>query len=247
SAAWARARPDVRHGLRQWGKDLKRILWISAAIMATGAGAAYAQEAPPAQESQAAETQDAGELEAEEEAQEEEGAIVVTGQAGDQVRIDRRTYTLQNDASAQTSPVIDALGRLPSVSVAPSGAIRLLGAENVTVQINGQPVPEQAVEQALRSLMGGDVERIEVITNPSATQSAAGTGGIINIITKQRFNGGLTGSIQAGVDTLGSYQLNIAPSYSRGPWTVGGRLGHNRGIGRNELDRERRFFSPSQT
>lgn len=215
--------------------------------MATGAGAAYAQEAPPAQESQAAETQDAGELEAEEEAQEEEGAIVVTGQAGDQVRIDRRTYTLQNDASAQTSPVIDALGRLPSVSVAPSGAIRLLGAENVTVQINGQPVPEQAVEQALRSLMGGDVERIEVITNPSATQSAAGTGGIINIITKQRFNGGLTGSIQAGVDTLGSYQLNIAPSYSRGPWTVGGRLGHNRGIGRNELDRERRFFSPSQT
>jgi outer membrane receptor protein involved in Fe transport len=230
------------------GTNVKRILWISAALMAAGAGAAYAQEAaPPAQDPAPSQTQDALEAEAEAEAEEEEGAIVVTGQAGDQVRIDRRTYTLQNDASAQTSPVIDALGRLPSVSVAPSGAIRLLGAENVTVQINGQPVPEQAVEQALRSLMGGDVERIEVITNPSATQSAAGTGGIINIITKQRFNGGLTGSIQGGVDSLGGYQLNIAPSYSQGPWTIGGRLGHNHGIGRNDLDREREFFATSDT
>jgi hypothetical protein len=77
--------------------------------------------------------------------------IVVLADA-DQSRIDRQTYTLRQDAAAQSTNMFDVLGRIPSVSVAPSGAVTLLGAANVTIQINGQPVPGANLEQVRRLL-----------------------------------------------------------------------------------------------
>ena len=166
---------------------------------------------------------------------------------GDQVRIDRRTYTLRDDPLAQSTNMLDVLGRIPSVSVAPSGAISLLGADNVTIQINGQPVPGTNLEQVLRGITGGEVERIEVITNPGAQYSAAASGGIINIITRQRFDSGLNGSVQAGIDTLGAYQFGVSPSWSRGPWSLSGGLGVWGGEQSQDFERERTVFSPLAT
>lgn len=166
---------------------------------------------------------------------------------GDQVRIDRRTYTLRDDPLAQSTNMLDVLGRIPSVSVAPSGAITLLGAGNVTIQINGQPVPDTNLEQVLRGLTGGEVERIEVITNPGAQYSAAASGGIINIITRQRVTGGLNGSVQAGVDTQGSYNAGISPSWSRGPWSLSGGMGLWGGQINQDFRRERSVFAPAST
>jgi ferric enterobactin receptor len=173
---------------------------------------------------------------------EEHDDIVVLAEPGDQVRIDRRTYTLRDDATAQSTNMFDVLGRIPSVSVAPSGEITLLGASNVTIQINGQPVPGGNLEQILRGLPGSDVERIEVITNPSAQYSAQASGGIINIITRQRFNAGFNGTLQAGADSLGGYHVGLAPSWSRGPWTFSGQVGVYGGEQENNLTREREEF-----
>ncbi|MCR6644274.1 MAG: TonB-dependent receptor plug domain-containing protein [Terricaulis sp.] len=117
--------------------------------------------------------------------------IVVLASPGDSVRIDRRTYTLRDDAAAQSTNMYDVLGRIPSVSVSPAGEVTLLGASNVVIQIDGQPVPGANLEQVLRGLPGGSVERIEVITNPSAQYSAQASGGIINIITRNRFESGV--------------------------------------------------------
>ena len=112
---------------------------------------AYAQEAPaPATQPPAANQDDNSE------------EIVVLAQPGDQVRIDRRTYTLRDDPAAQSTNMYDVLGQIPSVSVAPSGAVTLLGASDVTIQIDGRPVPGNNLEQVLRGLNGSDVERIEV-------------------------------------------------------------------------------------
>src|SRR5262245_23102210 len=145
----------------------------SAAAMAVAA-AAYAQQQPPSPPPPPppAAAQEEDEINSDE---------IVVEATGDQVRIDRRTYTLRDDPAAQATNMFDVLGRVPSVSVAPSGAITLLGAANVTVQINGQPVPGNNLEQILRGLTGADVERLEVITNPSAQYSAQASGGIINI------------------------------------------------------------------
>jgi outer membrane receptor protein involved in Fe transport len=133
------------------------------------------------------------------------------------------------------------------VSVAPSGAVTLLGADNVTIQINGQPVPGTNLEQVLRGITGAEVDRIEVITNPGAQHSAAASGGIINIITRQRFNGGLTGSIQAGIDTMGSHHIGISPNWSRGPWSLSGSFGGWGGQQSQDFERERTIFGSGDT
>lgn len=208
-----------------------RLSWLltaSLAVLST-TGVAFAQQTPtPAPATQSTD------------ATEDEGDdIIVVAEQGDEVRIDRRTYTLRDDPVAQSTNMFDVLGRIPSVSVAPSGEITLLGASNVTIQINSRPVQGANLEQVLRGLPGGSVERIEVITNPSAQYSSSTSGGIINIITRQRFDSGLSGSIQANADSLGSYHLGIAPSYSQGRWTFSGQAGGYSGEYESALQRER--------
>ena len=173
--------------------------------------------------------------------------IVVLATGGDQVRIDRRTYTLRQDPAAQSTNMFEVLGKIPSVSVAPSGNVTLLGADNVTIQINGQPVPGQNLEQVLRGLQGADVERIEVITNPSAQYSAQASGGIINIITRQRFDAGFSGTLQAGYDNFNSYHAGISPSWSQGPWLLNGQVGVFGGEQDNDFRRTRNIFATNAT
>lgn len=216
-----------------------KLTWlISAAILAGTSAAAHAQTSPPPPPPAPAEAAPADEAVADEDFGNDE-EIVVLSQPGDQIRIDRRTYTLRDDATAQSTNMFDVLGRIPSVSVAPDGGVTLLGAGDVVIQINGQPVPGQNLEQVLRGIPGSQVERIEVITNPSAQYSAAASGGIINIITRQRFEGGLNGSLQASGDSLGGYHFGIAPSWSRGPWSLSGQVGTYSGGQDQALLRER--------
>lgn len=194
-----------------------RLQWLLSASLAifAASGTAHAQQstsAPPPAEAEPSE-------------EESNDDIVIEAEPGDQVRIDRRTYTLRDDPVAQSTNMFEILGRIPSVSVAPSGDITLLGASNVTIQINGQPVQGANLEQVLRGLQGNEVERIEVITNPSAQYSAQASGGIINIITRRRFDAGFNGSIQASADTLDSYHFGVAPSWSSGPWSFSGQVG----------------------
>ncbi|MEZ5958241.1 MAG: TonB-dependent receptor [Hyphomonadaceae bacterium] len=217
---------------------MKRILYSGlAATIVASTGVAHAQHAPPPSPPSPPPATDAAVVE---EALVDD--IVVVAERGDQVRIDRRTYALRDDPAAQSTNMFDVLGRIPSVSVAPSGAVSLLGADNVTIQINGQPVPNTNLEQVLRSITGAEVERIEVITNPSAQYSAATSGGIINIITRQRLNTGFTGSVQAGADSMGTSNGGVSANWSRGPWALSGGMGFWDGEQTQDFEREREIF-----
>ena len=171
-------------------------------------------------------------------AEESDEIVVLAPQ--DESRTDRRTYTLRNDPAAQATDMLDVLGRVPSVSVDPSGEIRLLGGGGVTVQINGQTLPDGSAEQVLRGLTGANIERIEVITNPSAQFSSEGTGGIINIITRQRFEGGWGGTLTGGVNSVGGYNINASPNWTGERWSFSGRANYGLTPDRTNLDRERR-------
>ncbi|MEQ1809607.1 MAG: TonB-dependent receptor [Terricaulis sp.] len=209
-----------------------RLTWLlsaSFAFVVAGENAYAQQTAQPAP----------APAEADASAIEESDDIVVLAEPGDQIRIDRRTYTLRDDPVAQSTNMFDVLGRIPSVSVAPDGGITLLGAEGVEIQINGRRVPGDNLEQVLRGIPGGSVERIEVITNPSAQYAADASGGIINIITRRRFDAGFNGSLQTSADSLGGYHVGISPSYSSGKWSFSGQTGVYGGEGDNNLTRER--------
>jgi len=99
---------------------------------------------------------------------------------------EKSLYNVSEDPSVQSGTVADALQYAPGVEVDIEGNITLRGVSNVEIWINGRPsrLKEENLKTYIQQLPANSLERIEVITNPSARYSARGTGGIINIVTK---------------------------------------------------------------
>lgn len=130
-----------------------------------------------------------------------------------QVRLDKKIYNIGKDLTTGGATVGDALGNVPSVTVDVDGAISLRGNENVKILINGKPsaIAGFGSTESLRQLPAEAIERVEVITSPSARYDAEGTAGILNIILKKEKTLGLNGSISTtiGVPTSSSATGNI--------------------------------------
>lgn len=115
-----------------------------------------------------------------------------------QIRLDKKVYNIGKDLTTSGATVSDALNNVPSVTVDVDGAIALRGNENVRILINGRPsaIAGFGDTDALRQLPAETIERVEVITSPSARYDAEGTAGILNIILRKEKTLGLNGSIQ---------------------------------------------------
>lgn len=114
-------------------------------------------------------------------------------------KLDKKIYNIGGDLAAQSTNVLQALNNVPSVSVSADGGITLRGNSNVRILVNGKPSGLIGISdaQGLERLSSNAVERIEIITNPSARYDAEGASGIINIILKKGRNLGFNGSVQA--------------------------------------------------
>jgi outer membrane receptor protein involved in Fe transport len=134
------------------------------------------------------------------------GGVVITSKTPPiTTAIDRRSYSVSGDLQAQTGSIADALRNVPSVEVDVQGNVSLRGDGNVTILIDGKPSTQFQGDnkaQALQQLPANQIERVEVMTNPSAEFRADGTGGIINLVTKKAKGVGVTGStrLSAGAD-----------------------------------------------
>src|SRR5581483_6567249 len=101
--------------------------------------------------------------------------IEIVGSRPDQaLKIDRRTYRVQQNAHTEQKDSVQLLRGLPAVTITPDDQIQLLGASNVTIQIDGRTLTDPDTIAFLRTRHGSDIERIEVITNPSAQYAAQG-------------------------------------------------------------------------
>ncbi|MEJ7830821.1 MAG: TonB-dependent receptor, partial [Segetibacter sp.] len=132
--------------------------------------------------------------------------------------IDRKVYNVSQDILAQSGSVSDILKNVPSVEVDIEGQVSLRGSADVMIFINGRPSPlmGKTKAEALQQLPANSIERIEVITNPSARYKPDGTSGIINIVLKKNTKGGLNGSIQANAGTQDRYNGNVSLNYKPG-------------------------------
>ena len=113
------------------------------------------------------------------------------------IKLDKKVYSVGQDLMVKGGTISDVLDNIPSVAVDVEGNITLRGNENVRVLIDGKPSTAINVADALRMLPADAVDKVEVITNPSARYDAEGGGGIINIILKKGKNKGLNGTIIA--------------------------------------------------
>ena len=146
--------------------------------------------------------------------------------------IDKKVYNVGEDLSVKGGTANDVLNNVPSVEVDQDGRVMLRGDGTVTILIDGRPssLSGSNGKSLLDALPAGSIERIEVVTNPSAKYDPDGTSGIINIVLKKNklrgFNGLITGNIGSGDLTGGnvfdgsaslsyrSSKLNVYGSYS---------------------------------
>ena len=117
-----------------------------------------------------------------------EGVSVVASKPVYMVDGEKTLYNVSEDPSVQTGTTSDALQNAPGVEVDVEGNITLRGVSSVEIWINDKPsrLNEEGLKTFIQQLPANALERIEVITNPSARYSAKGTGGIINIITSSK-------------------------------------------------------------
>jgi outer membrane receptor protein involved in Fe transport len=133
--------------------------------------------------------------------------VVVQGQKLNvETRIDRKIYTVPQDAQSALGTLSDILNVIPSVDVDPDGIVSLRGDTNVLILIDGKPATQLQGANAgdvLQSMSASDIERIEILTTPPAEFKAEGAAGVINIITRKRgaresASASLTGSLGSG-------------------------------------------------
>ncbi|MGH6911609.1 MAG: TonB-dependent receptor plug domain-containing protein, partial [Phenylobacterium sp.] len=160
------------------------------------------------------------------------GEVVVTGSAPTvTTSIDRKSYNVTGDLQAQTGSIGDALRNIPSVEVDVQGNVSLRGDSNVTILIDGKPstlFQGEGKGQALQTLPADRIERVEVITNPSAEFRADGTAGIINLITKTAKGAGRTGSLRIMGGNGDRGVVSLSTGYNSKALTATGDVSYRR-------------------
>lgn len=126
-------------------------------------------------------------------------------------RPDRQILRADKFMNAQGANAIDLIKNAPSITVDALGNISWRGSNAFLVLLNGKPVQTDP-QQFLSQLPANSIDRIELITNPSARFDPDGKGGIINIISKRSASGtSFSGSIQGGLPSLDNHQNSRTP------------------------------------
>lgn len=144
---------------------------------------------------------------------------------------DKTVVNVENSIVAAGNTALEVLKRSPGVMVDKDGNISLKGKSGLTIMIDGKPtyLSSQDISNMLSNLPADQVEKIEIITNPSARYDAAGQGGIINIVMKKNQNIGLNGSAQAGYSQgfYARYNAGFNMNYRLEKWNFFGSYNYN--------------------
>lgn len=124
--------------------------------------------------------------------------VVQAEKSSMELSLDKKVFNVGKDLANAGGTANDILMNIPSVSVDPEGGVKLRGSDNVRILIDGKPSGLVSFKggSGLQQLQASMIERVEVITNPSARYEAEGMAGIINIVLKKERNQGFNGSFE---------------------------------------------------
>ncbi|MDP9961571.1 TonB-dependent receptor domain-containing protein [Chryseobacterium lathyri] len=169
--------------------------------------------------------------------------VVITAAATKpyKVELDKRTYDPSQDIVSKGGNLQDVLSNVPSVSVDTDGTVSMRGSSNVKFLINGKPSALLGIDDganALQSIPADQIDRIEVITNPSSKFEASGTAGILNIILKKSKKTGFNGSVIGTLGYLPQTNLNANLNWRKGnfTWFLNGGGGYRESKNTNRTD-----------
>lgn len=127
------------------------------------------------------------------------GEVVVQAEKSSmELSLDKKIFNVGKDLANAGGTASDILMNIPSVQVDPEGGVRLRGSSNVRILIDGKPSGLVSFKggNGLQQLQASMIERVEVITNPSARYEAEGMAGIINIVLRKERNQGFNASFE---------------------------------------------------
>lgn len=124
-----------------------------------------------------------------------------------ELALDKRIFNVGKDLGNAGGSAIEILNNIPSVTVDVEGGVKLRGSSNVRILVDGKPSGLVSFKggSGLQQLQANLIEKVEIITNPSARYEAEGMAGIINIVLKKDRRQGLNGSF----DLTSGYPLNV--------------------------------------
>jgi outer membrane receptor protein involved in Fe transport len=128
--------------------------------------------------------------------------------------LDKKIYNVGDDISSSGASATDVLNNVPSIEIDQDGSISLRGDGNVTILIDGKPsnLAGGSGKSILEGIPASSIERIEIVTNPSAKYDPDGTSGIINIVLKKNIRRGLNGNVNASAGTGNLYTAGASLS-----------------------------------
>ena len=165
-----------------------------------------------------------------------------------EMKLDKRIFNVGEDLSNIGGSAESILDNLPSVEVDIDGNVSLRGSGNVRILIDGRPSGLVGISggSALRQIQADQIERVEVITNPSARYEAEGNAGIINIVLKKQKKGGFNGGVSTNVGYPAIYGVNANLNYRKNRLNLFGSYGvtYRENFGGGYIDQE---FYPDDT
>ena len=162
-----------------------------------------------------------------------------------EIKLDKTVYNIGKDLTLKGSSVSDVLDNLPSIEVDIEGNISLRGNESVRILINGKPSGLVGISsnEALKQFPSESVEKVEVITSPSARYNAEGTAGIINIILRRSKLTGFNGSLSLNSGYPERYGVSANLNYRTKKLNFFNNIGYNTRTSEGSFVNETEYYT----
>lgn len=180
-----------------------------------------------------------------------EGVVVTARKNFIEQKIDKTVLNMDASITNTGNTILEVLEKAPGVSVDKDGVISLKGKQGVTVMIDGKPTPMSNADLTnyLSSIPSSNLDKIELMTNPSAKYDASGNSGIINIITKKNKRAGFNGSLALayGRSDLGKTNNSLNLNYRKNKINIFSNLSANYRKQTQNLNINRIYSNPDNT
>ena len=162
-----------------------------------------------------------------------------------EIKLDKTVYNIGKDLTLKGSSVSDVLDNLPSLEVDIDGNVSLRGNQSVRILINGKPSGLVGISSndALKQFPSESVEKVEVITSPSARYNAEGTAGIINIVLRKNKLAGLNGSASLNLGDPRRVGISTNLNFRTKKISLFGNIGDNSTKYINGFKNETEYFT----
>lgn len=146
-----------------------------------------------------------------------EEVVIRAEKSSMELSLDKRIFNVGKDLANAGGSAAEILNNIPSVTVDQDGNVKLRGNDNVRILVDGKPSGLVSFKggSGLQQLQGSMIEKVEIVTNPSARYEAEGATGVINIVLKKENREGINGSFELITGYPSNYGVAANVNYRR--------------------------------